>query len=128
MTGFISIPLIIAAGVVLLAAFLVVQKRRQDREPLVPFALFRSRNYTLMNWVSGTLSIGMLGIFLPLTIYLQSALGFSALKAGLTLAPVLGGDDRPRARASAGDGQDRRQVHPDDRADPVRGRAWAGSC
>jgi MFS family permease len=40
-----------------------------------------------MNWVSGTLSIGMLGIFLPLTIYLQSALGFSALKAGLTLAP-----------------------------------------
>src|SRR6185312_11109773 len=30
---------------------------------------------------------GLLGIFLPLTIYLQSALGFSALKAGLTLAP-----------------------------------------
>jgi MFS family permease len=40
-----------------------------------------------MNWVSGTLSIGMLGIFLPFTIYLQSALGFSALKAGLTMAP-----------------------------------------
>jgi MFS family permease len=37
--------------------------------------------------VSGTLSIGMLGIFLPFTIYLQSALGFSALKAGLTMAP-----------------------------------------
>src|SRR3984957_6048017 len=85
--SFISIPLIIAAGVVLLAAFLVVQKMRQDREPLVPFVLFRSRNFTLMNWVSGTLSIGMLGIFLPLTIYLQSALGFSALKAGLTMAP-----------------------------------------
>ena len=29
----------------------------------------------------------MLGIFLPFTIYLQSALGFSALKAGLTMAP-----------------------------------------
>src|SRR5580693_6237128 len=86
-TSFISIPLIIAAGVVLLAAFLVVQKTRQDREPLVPFVLFRSRNFTLMNWVSGTLSIGMLGIFLPFTIYLQSALGFSALKAGLTMAP-----------------------------------------
>jgi EmrB/QacA subfamily drug resistance transporter len=86
-TSFISIPLVIAVGVVLLGAFLLVQKMRQDREPLVPFALFRSRNFTLMNWVSGTLSIGMLGIFLPLTIYLQSALGFSALKAGLTLAP-----------------------------------------
>jgi EmrB/QacA subfamily drug resistance transporter len=86
-TGFISIPLVIAAGVVLLGVFVLVQKMRQDREPLVPFVLFRSRNFTLMNWVSGTLSIGMLGIFLPLTIYLQSALGFSALKAGLTLAP-----------------------------------------
>jgi len=38
--------------------------------------------------VSFTLSIGMLGIFLPFTIYLQSALGFSALKAGLTMAPA----------------------------------------
>lgn len=73
-SSFISIPLIIGAGVVLLAAFFVVQRRRQDREPLVPFALFRNRNFTLMNWVSCTLSIGMLGIFLPLTIYLQSAL------------------------------------------------------
>src|SRR5579859_1842915 len=86
-TGFISLPVVIAAGVVLLGVFVLVQKMRQDREPLVPFVLFRSRNFTLMNWVSGTLSIGMLGIFLPLTIYLQSALGFSALKAGLTMAP-----------------------------------------
>jgi EmrB/QacA subfamily drug resistance transporter len=86
-TSFISIPLIIGVGVVLLGVFLLVQKARQDREPLVPFVLFRSRNFTLMNWVSGTLSIGMLGIFLPFTIYLQSALGFSALKAGLTMAP-----------------------------------------
>jgi MFS family permease len=29
----------------------------------------------------------MLGIFLPFSIYLQSVLGFSALKAGLTMAP-----------------------------------------
>jgi len=86
-TSFVSIPLVIGAGVVLLAVFLLVQKLRQEREPLIPFALFRSRNFTLMNWVSFTLSIGMLGIFLPFTIYLQSALGFSALKAGLTMAP-----------------------------------------
>jgi len=87
-TGFISIPLIIGVGVVLLFAFLLEEKLRQSGEPLIPFALFRNRNFTLMNWVSFTLSIGMLGIFLPLTIYLQSALGFSALKAGLTLAPA----------------------------------------
>jgi EmrB/QacA subfamily drug resistance transporter len=86
-TGLVSIPLILAVGVLLIGVFLVDQKRRQDAEPLIPFALFKNRNFTLMNWVSGTLSIGMLGIFLPLTIYLQDALGFSALKAGLTLAP-----------------------------------------
>jgi EmrB/QacA subfamily drug resistance transporter len=87
-TSIISIPLIIGVGFVLLAAFFLVQKLRQDGEPLIPFVLFRNRNFTLMNWVSGTLSIGMLGIFLPFTIYLQDALGFSALKAGLTMAPA----------------------------------------
>jgi len=88
-SGFISIPLVIGVGILVLLLFLVDQGRRQHRgaEPLIPFALFRNRNFSLMNWVSCTLSIGMLGIFLPLTIYFQSALGFSALKAGLTLMP-----------------------------------------
>ncbi len=87
-TSFISIPLVLAVGVVLLAVFLLVQRAKQADEPLIPFSLFRSRNFSLMNWVSGTVAVGMMGIFLPLTIYLQSVLGFSALKAGLTLAPA----------------------------------------
>jgi EmrB/QacA subfamily drug resistance transporter len=87
-TSFISIPLVIAIGVVLLGVFLLIQARTQEREPLVPFKLFKDRNFALMNWVSLAISIGMMGIFLPFTIYLQSALGFSALKAGLTMAPA----------------------------------------
>ncbi|MGE5136320.1 MAG: DHA2 family efflux MFS transporter permease subunit [Gemmatimonadota bacterium] len=87
-TGFLSIPLVIGVGVLLLAIFLLVQARTQNAEPLVPFALFRNRNFSLMNWVSATVAIGMMGIFLPFTIYLQSVLGFSALKAGLTMAPA----------------------------------------
>ena len=86
--SFLSIPLILALGVLLLIAFLLVQWMTQGREPLVPFALFRDRNYTVTNWVSGVLAIGMMGIFLPFTIYLQSVLGFSALKAGLVMAPA----------------------------------------
>ena len=86
--GFISIPLLLVVGVVLLAVFVFVQARRQAGEPLVPFALFQDRNYALMNLVSGFISIGMLGIFLPFSIYLQDVLGFSALKAGLTMAPA----------------------------------------
>ena len=87
-TSFISIPLVLGVGVLLLIAFLVLQWFTQDREPLVPFALFRDRNYAVVNWVSGTLAVGMMGIFLPFSIYLQSVLGFSALRAGLTMAPA----------------------------------------
>jgi len=86
--SFISIPLLFGVGAVLLGLFVYQQARRQDGEPLVPFALFRDRNYALMNLVTGFIAIGMLGIFLPFTIYLQSVLGFSALKAGLTMAPA----------------------------------------
>jgi EmrB/QacA subfamily drug resistance transporter len=86
--GFISIPLLLGVGFVLLGLFIYVQARRQDGEPLVPFALFKDRNYALMNLVAAFISIGMLGIFLPFTIYLQDVLGFSALKAGLTMAPA----------------------------------------
>jgi len=87
-TGIISIPAILGVGVLLLIAFLVVQKLTQEQEPLVPFGLFRDRNYSVVNWVSGVLAIGIMGIFLPLTIYFQSVLGFSALKAGLVMAPA----------------------------------------
>jgi len=85
-TGPLSIPLVIAAGVVLLAAFLVHQARRQGGEPLLTFALFRDRNFTLMALVLAAMSFFILGIYLPLTIYYQSVLGLSAIAAGLVVA------------------------------------------
>jgi EmrB/QacA subfamily drug resistance transporter len=77
---------LLAAAAVLFVVFLLHQRARQDREPLVPFTLFRDRNFTVMNLVGATVSIGMVGVFLPITIYLQNVLGYSALKAGLVLA------------------------------------------
>ena len=85
-TGPISIPLIIAVGVVLLGTFLVHQARRQGGEPLLTFALFRDRNFTLMAVVLSAMSFFILGIYLPLTIYYQSVLGLSAIAAGLVVA------------------------------------------
>ncbi|HSR25380.1 MAG TPA: DHA2 family efflux MFS transporter permease subunit [Candidatus Eisenbacteria bacterium] len=82
----ITIPVILAAGVVLLALFFVWDGFRA--RPLVPLALFRDRNYSLMNWVGAIVNFAMIGLFLPLTIYLQSALGFTPLKAGLTMLPM----------------------------------------
>jgi EmrB/QacA subfamily drug resistance transporter len=82
----VTIPEILVAGVVLLALFFAWDARRSS--PLVPLALFHNRNYALMNWVGATVNCAMIGLFLPLTIYLQSALGLSALKAALTLLPM----------------------------------------
>ena len=86
--GPITIPMVIGAGVVLLAVFLYLQYLEREREPLVPFSLFRNRNFATMNFVVGAIGFGMLGLFLPLTIYLQSVLGLTALQAGLTTAPM----------------------------------------
>ncbi|MCL5108939.1 MAG: DHA2 family efflux MFS transporter permease subunit [Chloroflexi bacterium] len=84
--SFVSIPMIIAAGVLLVAAFAFWETRQA--EPLVPLSLFKNRNYSVMNGVALVLAFAMLGLYLPLTIYLQSVLGFSALEAGLALAPM----------------------------------------
>ncbi len=86
--GPITIPMVIVAGVVVLAIFMWQQYKQREEEPLVPFAIFRDRNYSLMNLVVAAISFGMLGLFLPLVIYLQSVLGLTALQAGLTLAPM----------------------------------------
>jgi EmrB/QacA subfamily drug resistance transporter len=85
-TGVISIPLLLIAGVLLLIAFVVVE--RTAKEPLVPLALFRDRNFAILNWVTAAMSFGMLGLFLPLTIYLQSVVGLTAFQAGLAFAPM----------------------------------------
>ncbi len=83
-----AIWLLLGVSAVLFAVFWLQQRGRQDREPLVPFALFADRNYTAMNAVSAAVSIGVLGLMLLLSLYFQSVLGFSALKAGLAIAPA----------------------------------------
>ncbi|MFV2011715.1 MULTISPECIES: DHA2 family efflux MFS transporter permease subunit [unclassified Micromonospora] len=70
------------------AAFLTQQRRRQDREPLVPFALFRRRNFPLMNGFSLTTSGTVIGLVLVLSLYFQQALGLDAWAAGLMIVPA----------------------------------------
>ena len=84
--GGITIPEIGIAGAALLAIFLLYQWRRQQAEPLLPFAVFKDRNFTLMTLVMVAMGFAILGFFLPLTIYMQSVLGLTALQAGLTIA------------------------------------------
>jgi MFS family permease len=77
-----AIDALFVAAAVLTVVFLLQQRARQDAEPLVPFSLFRNRNFTVINGVATLVSVAILGFFLPFTIYLQSVLGYSAIKAG----------------------------------------------
>ena len=84
--GAITIPEVIAAGAIVWALFMGWELFQT--EPLVPLSLFANRNFSLSNWVGAVLAMGMFGLFLPLTIYFQSVLGYAALNAGLALAPM----------------------------------------
>ena len=82
----VTIPEVIGLGVVLLILFVIWE--RFQAEPLVPLSLFEERNFAVANWIGASIAFGMMSLFLPIVIYLQSVLGFSALTAGLTLAPM----------------------------------------
>jgi EmrB/QacA subfamily drug resistance transporter len=86
--GPITIPMIIGLGVAIIVIFLIQQYLQRQSEPLVPFAIFKDRNFSVMNYVVSSLGFGMFGLFVPLVIYLQSVQGMSALKSGLTFAPM----------------------------------------
>jgi EmrB/QacA subfamily drug resistance transporter len=79
--------LLLAAGI-LLVAFLFYERGQQDKEPLLPFSLFRDRNFSIVNLAGFAVSFSVVGLLLPTTIYMQSVLGFSPLRAGLALLPL----------------------------------------
>jgi EmrB/QacA subfamily drug resistance transporter len=84
--GAMGIPHIILAGVLVLVLFGLWERSRA--EPLIPLPVLRNGNFLVMNGVGAAISFAVLGMFLPLVIYLQSALGMTALEAGLTIAPM----------------------------------------
>ncbi|WIE54055.1 MFS transporter [Curtobacterium sp. MCBD17_003] len=76
----------LAAGVVLIALFVLIETR--VAHPLMPLrvVLDRDRGGSLL--AMGLVAIGMFGIFLFLTYYLEQTLGFSSLKTGLAFLPM----------------------------------------
>ncbi|XVV00393.1 DHA2 family efflux MFS transporter permease subunit [Actinosynnema sp. CA-248983] len=82
----------LAAGVVLLALFLVHQRRAAA--PLVPLRLFRSRGFTASNAASMAFSFGTFGAVFLLAQFFQVVQGMSPLAAAArtmpwTLAPMV---------------------------------------
>ncbi|MGR8009280.1 MFS transporter [Streptomyces hypolithicus] len=82
-------PLVIgsaAAGAVLGALFLYVEKRRAD--PMMPLSLFASRQFTSINVVTLCVYAAFSGFFFLAALQLQVVVGYSALQAGTALLPT----------------------------------------
>ncbi|MCX4902991.1 MFS transporter [Streptomyces sp. NBC_00878] len=75
-----------AAAVVLLAAFITIERR--SRQPITPLWMFRDRNRAGVYAIMLSLAAAMFGMFFFLTLFVQNILGFSPLEAGLAFLPV----------------------------------------
>ncbi len=64
--------------------------RREHRvsQPLIDFSLFRRVTFAAGNATGLLLSAAMMGAFFMIPIFLQSVLGYSAIKAGLVMVPM----------------------------------------
>lgn len=73
------------AGLLLLVAFLAVERRRQA--PMVDLTLFQSAAFSAAG--ASVLTLGaLIGALVPLTVFLQLGLGHSALRTGVELLPI----------------------------------------
>lgn len=84
--GPISVPLLIAVGVLMLAVFIWWQGRVQP-EPLVPLSLFTDRNFSLSTLAVMVQGFAVNAMFFPLLVWLQTARDLSASQAALVIAP-----------------------------------------
>ncbi|GAA0657974.1 MFS transporter [Kitasatospora atroaurantiaca] len=75
-----------AVGVVLLALFLVIERR--TAQPITPLHLLANRNRTGGLVMMLCLAAAMFGIFFYITIFVQRVLGYSPLKAGVAFLPI----------------------------------------
>lgn len=86
-TGFLTVPLLIAFGVVVFAAFVFWQSRNR-REPLVPLGIFRDRNFSLANSAIATVGLAMTSMGFPFMLWAQLVRGLSPMTSGLLMLPM----------------------------------------
>ncbi|MFB9891037.1 MDR family MFS transporter [Planobispora takensis] len=79
---------LIGLAVVTLALFIPVERRAA--EPIMPLALFRNRNFTLISLVGFLLGFAMFGAINFLPLFQQTVQGASATNSGLLMLPMMG--------------------------------------
>ncbi len=85
--GPVTVPFVIAGGVVVLIGFVLWQKVNRS-EVLVPLSLFKDRNFTLAAIAMTTVGFGVTSMAFPIMLWAQTVLGYSPTQSALLLAPM----------------------------------------
>lgn len=85
--GPITVPMLIVAGVVLIALF-VLWQWKQKGEPLIPLRVFRDRNFSVGTAAIVTVGFAVTAQSLPMMFYFQLVLGLTPTQSALMLAPM----------------------------------------
>ncbi len=86
-SGWVSVPLLIIAGLAVMALFLLWQAKN-TKEPLVPLSLFRDRNFSVSNLGISTVSFAITAMAFPFMLWAQTVRGLDATQSGLLFVPM----------------------------------------
>jgi EmrB/QacA subfamily drug resistance transporter len=86
-TGPISVWSLIIAGLVIFGGFIFWQARNK-REPLVPLALFRDRNFSLANVAISSMGFAITALVFPFMLYAQLVRGLTPTQSAALLIPM----------------------------------------
>jgi EmrB/QacA subfamily drug resistance transporter len=78
------IPLVVGGAL----SVLFIWHESRSRDPMVNLSLFQSRNFSGANIMTFAMYGALAGFMFSLVIYMQTKLGYSAIKAGASLLPV----------------------------------------
>lgn len=78
-------PAMLLGGIVAFGLFFVAEGRA--RAPLAPLSMFRRRNYAVANVMMPLLLVAVGGVFVLLSVYMQTSLKMTAMQSGLGMMP-----------------------------------------
>jgi len=88
----------LTAAVALLASFVLIERR--SSRPLLPLRVLADRNRSGAYLIMLCISTGLFGLFFFLTLFIQTVLGYSAVRSGIAYLPFAAGTVIASALAS----------------------------
>jgi DHA2 family methylenomycin A resistance protein-like MFS transporter len=87
--GWTARPVLLAAALVIVAAFLLVQHERRGKAPLLPRELFATPQFAAANGIGFLINFGVYGLLFYISFFLQQGRGADALQTGIQLLPMM---------------------------------------